>query len=336
MALTKVTGQVINNTTGLVVGVTTVGGGLSATDGFFSGIVTAVGDASFSGNVSVGGTLTYEDVTNIDAVGLVTARNGVVVGSGITLSKDGDIFATGVTTSTTFVGNLTGNVTGNAATATNSSHVLVTDNESTDENNLITFVEDATSSTGNVGLEMDGNLTYNPSTGTVTATKFVGDGSGLTGIGGTDFIHSEQINNSGITTSNYFVPTAGQLGGRRNLIINGAMTVSQRGSSTTTNGYLIDRVRSNLGGIDQMQFTMSQSTDAPAGFRKSLKFDVTTAETGGTGSDEYGGIRYITESQDVAHLLYGTSGAKTITLSFHVKAYQTGTYALNLYMGDSA
>ena len=98
MALTKVTGQVINNTTGLVVGVTTVGGGLSATDGFFSGIVTAVGDASFSGNVSVGGTLTYEDVTNIDAVGLVTARNGVVVGSGITLSKDGDVFFTGIAT----------------------------------------------------------------------------------------------------------------------------------------------------------------------------------------------------------------------------------------------
>ena len=104
MALTKVTGQVINDSTGLVVGVTTVGGGLSATDGFFSGIVTAVGDASFSGNVSVGGTLTYEDVTNIDSVGLITARSGVVVGSGITLSKDGDIFATGVTTSTTFSG----------------------------------------------------------------------------------------------------------------------------------------------------------------------------------------------------------------------------------------
>ena len=98
MALTKITGQVINDTTGLVVGVTTVGGGISATDGFFSGIVTAVGDASFSGNVSVGGTLTYEDVTNIDAVGLVTARNGIVVGSGITLSKDGDVFFTGIAT----------------------------------------------------------------------------------------------------------------------------------------------------------------------------------------------------------------------------------------------
>ena len=98
MALTKITGQVINDTTGLVVGVTTVGGGVSATDGFFSGIVTAVGDASFSGNVSVGGTLTYEDVTNIDSVGLVTARNGIVVGSGITLSKDGDVFFTGIAT----------------------------------------------------------------------------------------------------------------------------------------------------------------------------------------------------------------------------------------------
>ena len=92
MALTKVTGQVINDTTGLVVGVTTVGGGVSAVDGFFSGIVT------FSNDVSIAGTLTYEDVTNIDAVGLVTARNGIVVGSGITLSKDGDIFATGITT----------------------------------------------------------------------------------------------------------------------------------------------------------------------------------------------------------------------------------------------
>ena len=129
---------------------------------------------------------------------------------------------------------------------------------------------------------------------------------------------------------------SGQTSGIKNLIINGAMQVSQRGTSTTTNGYLIDRFRSNLGGMDQLAFTMSQSTDAPSGFRKSLKFDVTTAETGGVAADEYGGIRYITESQDVAHLLYGTSGAKTITLSFHVKAYQAGTYALNLFMGDTS
>ena len=58
--------------------------------------------------------------------------------------------------------------------STNAAHVLVTDNESTDEDNLITFVENATDSTGNVGLEMDGNLTYNPSTGRLTATQLAG------------------------------------------------------------------------------------------------------------------------------------------------------------------
>ena len=72
-----------------------------------------------------------------------------------------------ITADTGFTGNLSG-------TATNATHVTVTDNESTDEDNLITFVEDATSSTGNVGLEMDGNLTYNPSTGRLTATQLAG------------------------------------------------------------------------------------------------------------------------------------------------------------------
>ena len=51
-------------------------------------------------NATVGGVLTYEDVTNVDSVGLITARNGIVVGSGITLSQDGDIFTTGITTFT--------------------------------------------------------------------------------------------------------------------------------------------------------------------------------------------------------------------------------------------
>ena len=151
MALTKVTGQVINNTTDLVVGVTTVGGGLSATDGFFSGIVTAVGNASFSGNVSVGGTLTYEDVTNIDAVGLVTARNGVVVGSGFTLSKDGDGFFTGIVTATSFVGSGSG-LTG----------VASTDNIRTNTN--ATFLQ-------NINVS-----------GTVTATSYAGSGANLTDL----------------------------------------------------------------------------------------------------------------------------------------------------------
>ena len=73
MALTKVTGQVIKNTTDVTVGVLTVTNTL------------AVG-----GTVSIGGTLTYEDVTNVDAVGLITARDGVFVsiGSSIGIGTD--------------------------------------------------------------------------------------------------------------------------------------------------------------------------------------------------------------------------------------------------------
>ena len=65
---------------------------------------TIGGNLTVDGNANIGGVLTYEDVTNVDSVGVITARAGVLVGSGITLSKDGDIFATGVTTATTFSG----------------------------------------------------------------------------------------------------------------------------------------------------------------------------------------------------------------------------------------
>ena len=60
--------------------------------------LSVINNGSFGGNLTVGGVLTYEDVTNVDSVGLITARNGIVVGSGITLSKDGDVFFTGVAT----------------------------------------------------------------------------------------------------------------------------------------------------------------------------------------------------------------------------------------------
>ena len=62
-------------------------------------------------NATVGGVLTYEDVTNVDSIGIVTARAGVLVGSGITLSKDGDGFFTGIVTASSFVGNVGGTPT---------------------------------------------------------------------------------------------------------------------------------------------------------------------------------------------------------------------------------
>lgn len=61
-----------------------------------AGVVTA-SQGSFSGNVSIGGTLTYEDVTNINSVGVITAQSGINV-------TTGGINAVGVVTATRFVG----------------------------------------------------------------------------------------------------------------------------------------------------------------------------------------------------------------------------------------
>ena len=59
---------------------------------------TIGGNLTVTGNATVGGVLTYEDVTNVDSIGVITARAGVLVGSGVTLSKDGDVFFTGIAT----------------------------------------------------------------------------------------------------------------------------------------------------------------------------------------------------------------------------------------------
>ena len=87
-------------------------------------------------NATVGGVLTYEDVTNVDSIGIVTARAGVLVGSGITLSKDGDIFATGVTTTGSLVSN------GNIDVASHIRHIGDTDTKISFDTNIIHFDTD--------------------------------------------------------------------------------------------------------------------------------------------------------------------------------------------------
>ena len=64
----------------------------------FAGVTTIATLNGSDSVLSVGGTITYEDVTNVDSVGIITARSDVLVGSGITLSPDGDIFFTGIMT----------------------------------------------------------------------------------------------------------------------------------------------------------------------------------------------------------------------------------------------
>jgi hypothetical protein len=128
--------------------------------------------------------------------------------------------------------------------------------------------------------------------------------------------------------------------GRRNLIINGAMQVAQRGTSATSvssEGYkCVDRMRWTMDSTSAV-FTLSQSTDVPSGqgFAKSFKAEVTTADTSLAAGNQTR-FEYRFEGQDLQQLAKGTSNAKKVTLSFWVKAYQTGTYVINLQDTDNS
>ena len=98
----------------------------------------------------------------------------------ISVSGQDNVVADSATDTVTFVGGTNVTITTNASNdtvtfaASGSGTVTVTDNESTNENNLLTFVADAGTSTGAHGLEMDGDFHYNPSTGRLTATQLAG------------------------------------------------------------------------------------------------------------------------------------------------------------------
>jgi len=127
-----------------------------------------------------------------------------------------------------------------------------------------------------------------------------------------------------------------QPSGRRNLIINGAMTVSQRGTSfaSTHNTYSLDRFLLEKEN-NAANFTITQSTTSPDGFSKSLKVDCTAADTS-TASNEFVTFRYKIEAQDLQHLSFGTSAAKPLVLSFYVRSNVTGTYAVNCLQRDNS
>ena len=146
------------------------------------------------------------------------------------------------------------------------------------------------------------------------------------------------IDNSGhVQVDGVQLPTAGALS-NRNLIINGAMQVAQRGTSTTGVGTAVayntvDRWRFADASDPTARFTETQSTDAPDGFSNSRKFEVTTADSA-VEADEQQYTDHFIEGQNLQHLGYGTSSAKQLTLSFYVKASVAQTYGLNIQMHD--
>tara|TARA_B100000242_G_C43001452_1_gene465265 strand:- start:205 stop:1242 length:1038 start_codon:yes stop_codon:yes gene_type:complete len=122
----------------------------------------------------------------------------------------------------------------------------------------------------------------------------------------------------------------------RNIIINGAMQVAQRGDTAS--------VQSGYGGCDRFRMassgatvvTLKQSTDVPSnqGFINSQQVDVTTADSSLAAGD-YAMLRTQIEAQDLQHLKYGTSEAEKITLQFFVKSSKTGTHIIELYHYDA-
>ena len=131
------------------------------------------------------------------------------------------------------------------------------------------------------------------------------------------------------------LPTDGQLAGR-NVIVNGAMTLSQRqtSSSNVGNKYVLDRFyvyKQNTGST----YTCSQNsvTDL-AGFANSLKMDCTTADTS-TASNEEVYIQTKLEGQDLQRFQKGHSTALGFTLSFYVKTNKSGVYTVKMYDRDN-
>ena len=159
-----------------------------------AGVITAV-TGNFSGNVTIGGSLIYDDVTNVDSFGIGTFRTGINVGPptgvGITLgtSGTGDAIYAGVITATTFSGDFSGNLTGNATGLTGQPSIDV---EAIVVNSGIVTV---TTFDGNLSGDVDApafdtNIAGVVVTGVCTATTFKGDGAGLSGVGGENDITS--------------------------------------------------------------------------------------------------------------------------------------------------
>jgi len=148
------------------------------------------------------------------------------------------------------------------------------------------------------------------------------------------------INNSGhVTVDGVAMPSAGPLS-NRNLIINGAMQVAQRGTSVTSApiGYnTADRWDYNVFGTTAANCgTFTQSISAGPtnqGFANALRMDCTTAGT--ASADNLSFIQQIFEGQNAQQLRKGTANALQATLSFWVNTNVTGTYTVNFLDNDN-
>ena len=156
------------------------------------------------------------------------------------------------------------------------------------------------------------------------------------------------ISESGIEASGIGITVAningGAISGRRNMIINGDQRIAQRGTAAVTVNSsalyrCVDRFKTDIDGSGGGDWSHEQSTDVPTGqgFTHSSKITTVTQASQPTSEGNRNQLYHILEKQDVAHLEWGTSAAKTCTLSFWVKGSITGTYPLwfGIYTGTT-
>ena len=144
------------------------------------------------------------------------------------------------------------------------------------------------------------------------------------------------MNTSGIVTATAFVSDTPL--SHRNIIVNGGCLVAQRGTSSTAIADVgaygsVDRFQMVGANLDQLAMLQKQTSDGPDGFSKCFEFDVTTPENALDANDLVY-MRYLVEGQDLEPFFNANGTGKNFTLSFYVKAYQAGTYQLNIYKAD--
>ena len=284
--------------------------------------MTVINPSSISGITSItmpsgdGNVLTIHTNDGVERFRIDSSGN-VKVGSACTISQDGDVFFTGVTTATTFTGahsgsgaNLTnlpaGNLTGAlpAISGANLTGIAATDNVRTGI------------------LDVAGVSTFRNTMNVGAAVTISESGLEATGVG--------------ITVANI---NGGQIGGRRNIIINGDMGIAQRGTSSTSSGYqTVDRFQTAFdSGLTEAP-TLSQvaltSSDTPysLGFRHA--FRITNGNQTSQDVNDYIHVATSLEAQDIASSGWNyTSTSGFITLSFWVKASTAQT--MYVKVGDS-
>ena len=154
-------------------------------------------------------------------------------------------------------------------------------------------------------------------------------------------IKTASIANDAVTTDK--IVNDGNLG-NKNLIINGAMQVAQRGTSATTysnsGGFgAADRISFRRGGTwATTTFDLSQEdTSGLDEFPKCSQIKVQDAVANPNANDDtFCSFRYALEGNEIQHLQYGTSNAKDVTLSFYIKAPVTGTYCVHFEINHAA